>query len=414
MIIQSKVFYGSIFSLLLLLQVYIPSFKLNVVIQLLVVLYFIITKQFVFTKQFFKLTAPLLILLVFPLFIGFFKSNELSFLIKDFSYYLKPILGLTLGYLFFKKIDNFPIFIKSVVYVGLISAFIHFIILLFFTNLVSGNVSQIREYGKDNFLELISLVLLLTHKRFTSQEVFNKRFYYYSVVFIAISCLMYLSRSMLIVAFLFFLSIKGYTIINYKKIKVIGIFIISVLSFYSYLFSIKIDRNATGIDGFLYKMKIAPSEVFPSKIDRDNHVKLWDNWRGYEAKRALALMETQPESYLVGTGFGSLIDLKFNSPLGEQKKGLRYISEIHNGYVFVFYKTGFLGLFLMLLFLVNLYRKGYYSKDFLFIFVSGIAVAYLFTTLTITGIFNKKDVLIMILGSFLYFMMRKNQSNENI
>ena len=47
-----------------------------------------------------------------------------------------------------------------------------------------------------------------------------------------------------------------------------------------------IERNSTGIESFLYKIKIAPSEIFNSDIDIDDHKQLWDKWRAYEVKMA--------------------------------------------------------------------------------------------------------------------------------
>lgn len=407
--INRTTFYSSIFSFLLLSQVYLPSFKLNIAFQLLTLLYFISTQKVVISYSYIKLLSPLLLLLLFPIFIGVVQGNSIANIIKDLSYFLKPTLGLILGYIIFKKINNIEVFVKTVVFSGLISALIHFVILIFFTNLMSGEVSQIREYGKDNFLELFSLFVLLTHSKFTKDKLFSKKTHYFYLVLLSFSCLMYLSRTMLIVAIILYLSIKGYTLIRYRSIKIIAIIISIVLLFYVYLFSIKIDRNAKGFEGFLYKMKIAPSEIFLSKIDRENHKDLWDHWRGYEANRAFALMKQSPSSYLVGTGFGSLIDLKFNSPLGDQKKGLRYISEIHNGYVFVLYKTGIIGLLLLLIFLINLYLKGYHRKNFISIMISSISVTYFFTTLTITGIFNKRDIIILLLGAFLYYGTKNEQ-----
>lgn len=407
--INRTTFYSSIFSFLLLSQVYLPSFKLNIAFQLLTLLYFISTQKVVISYSYIKLLSPLLILLLFPIFIGVVQGNSIANIIKDLSYFLKPTLGLILGYIIFKKINNIEVFVKTVLFSGLISALIHFVILIFFTNLMSGEVSQIREYGKDNFLELFSLFVLLTHSKFTKDKLFSKKAHYFCLVLLSFSCLMYLSRTMLIVAIILYLSIKGYTLIRYRSIKIIAIIISIVLLFYVYLFSVKIDRNAKGFEGFLYKMKIAPSEIFLSKIDRENHKDLWDHWRGYEANRAFALMKQSPSSYLVGTGFGSLIDLKFNSPLGDQKKGLRYISEIHNGYVFVLYKTGIIGLLLLLIFLINLYLKGYHRKNFIFIMISSISVTYFFTTLTITGIFNKRDIIILLLGAFLYYGTKNEQ-----
>ena len=69
--------------------------------------------------------------------------------------------------------------------------------------------------------------------------------------------------------------------------------------------------------------------MFKTNVDRENHKDLWDHWRGYEAKRAFALMEQYPSSFIIGTGQGSLVNLKFEAPLtGDKNKGLKYISEL--------------------------------------------------------------------------------------
>jgi O-antigen ligase len=77
--------------------------------------------------------------------------------------------------------------------------------------------------------------------------------------------------------------------------------------------------------------------------------------------------------------------------------------------VFVLYKTGIIGLLLLLIFLINLYLKGYHRKNFIFIMISSISVTYFFTTLTITGIFNKRDIIILLLGAFLYYGTKNEQ-----
>ena len=181
--------------------------------------------------------------------------------------------------------------------------------------------------------------------------------------------------------------------------------------FFAYLYTIKIDRNSPGFEGFLYKIKIAPEEIFETKIDRENHKDLWDHWRGYEAKRALSLLNKNPVNFITGTGFGSMVNLKFKAPLGEN--GMKYISRLHNGYVFTFYKTGFFGLVLLFVFLVNLYAKIYQSNkqtskaDFINKFISSIGLFYIFSSLIITGIFIPADTVIFILGGFLFFNENK-------
>jgi O-antigen ligase len=155
----------------------------------------------------------------------------------------------------------------------------------------------------------------------------------------------------------------------------------------------------------LYKIKIAPEEIFKTKIDRENHKELWDHWRGYEAKRAIALMNENSKSYIFGTGFGSLINLKFKAPVGGEG-GMKYISRVHNGYVFVFYKTGLIGLILYFLFLINLYLKIYSKKSSEELYFSNriivsISVFYFFSSLIITGIYIPTDAVVFLLGGFL-------------
>ena len=103
------------------------------------------------------------------------------------------------------------------------------------------------------------------------------------------------------------------------------------------------------------------------------------------------------------------INLKFYSPLGEAKKGLKFISEIHNGYIFVLYKSGFLGIIMYLIFLLDLYKANYKQKGYVSNLISAIGLFYLFSSLTITGIFNKRDILIFILGALFYFSLTKKQ-----
>ena len=404
--INKNLFYSRLFIVVLLLQLYLPSFKINLFFQLAVIILYFFFEFKKIPKLYFKKAVPLLILL----FVGFIgtiiNGYDKSQIIKDFFHFLKPVLGILIGYLFYKKIDNYLLFIKNVILAGFISAIIHFIILIFFADLSTGSVNSLREFSRDNFLELTSLFFLVGFKKIYKKNIDLKYNKIYLLVLI-LSCSLYLSRTMFLVSFVFIFSIFGYTKFNLKGLKIILVFMVAIGLFYTYLFSVKIDRNKAGIESFLYKVKIAPSELFNTKIDRENHKDLWDHWRGYEAKRALVLMEDKPISYIIGTGFGSLVNLKFKAPLDGEKKGMKYISELHNGYVYVLYKTGFFGLLIYFFFLISLYKEIYKKEVFETVFISAIGIIYLITTLTITGLFNNRDVFVFILGGLLVFNSKK-------
>lgn len=407
MIISKSKFYTSLFILVFFLQLYLPSFKLNLFIQIGVLALYFFYEKATIEKRFLKIIAPVLLLFLLGFIGTLFHEYQVYSIIKDIFHFSKPIVGLLIGFLFYKKINNFNSFIKTVVFCGFASAIVHFLVLILMGNLFSGSVDTIREFGKDNFLELFALFFIIYYNYFQSEPLLKNRLQT-RVILIALltSNVLYFSRTMIVVAMILLLSIYGYSVLTKKTIRFLGLFIAGIVLFYSYLYSVKIEREKPGIEAFLFKVKIAPAELFKTKIDRENHKDLWDHWRGYEAKRAFALTQEKPSSFVVGAGFGSLVNLKFKAPLTGEKEGIKYISELHNGYMYVFYKTGAIGLIILILFYLKLYLTIYNkqkNKKMILVFISGIGLVYVFTTLTITGIYNGRDVIIFILGGLLYF-----------
>ena len=399
MILRTSKLYSIIFAIVILLQLYLTSFKINLFIQILVLIYFMNNNNSKVNQSFLKYISPIIYIFLIGFLGTFINLFFLINIVKDIFHFIKPITGIFIGYLIFKKINNFKSFIQTVVITGFISSIIHFIIIFFFSN--ADTFNGLREFSKDNFLELFALFFLGYYKQFKKEELFiNRKNYLIIFTVLLISCIGYLSRTMFVVSIILFLSIYGYTVITKKTLKFLGLLTLLILVFYAYLFSIKLER-----DSFLYKLKIAPAELTKTHIDRENHADLWDHWRGYEAKRAFALMEENPTSFLIGNGYGSLVNLKFYAPLtgNIEDKGLKYISELHNGYPYLLYKTGFIGFFMYLFFLFKNYIKIYKKRDFITVFISAIGLIFLFTTLTITGFYNPRDVMIFILGGLIYY-----------
>lgn len=410
--INKSKFYNFIFAAVLLLQIYLPSFRTNILLQVAVLAIFFSQEKILFTKASLKIILPIVILFLMG-FLGFLIHRySFFYALKDIFHSIKPILGLLIGYLFFKKINDFKLFVKTIVVCGLISATIHFSVLFFTGDIFSGSINDIRDFNKDSFLELFALFMLFYYKKFEQDNLFNSALNYrLAIFFLLFSCVLYFSRTMIVTAIILFFSIKGYTLITTKSIKIIVSLFVFVALFYVFLFSIKIERNKPGLDTLLYKIKIAPSEILKTKIDRGNHKDLWDHWRGYEAKQAFELMNNNPSSYVFGCGHGSLVNLKFFAPLsGPKTKGMKFISELHNGYPYILYKTGVLGMILYLMFLIRLYKYAYKTKTLNNILISSIGLFFFFSTLTITGIYNFGDIVIFILGGAIAFS-EKNHFN---
>jgi len=214
-------------------------------------------------------------------------------------------------------------------------------------------------------------------------------------------------------------SIYGYTKLNKKSIIVISTFIVLLGAFFWYLNRIDISRNAEGLEGFLYKIKIAPKEMFSMDINVNNRAELWDKWRSYEAKMAIEqVLEDKPYTIIFGKGIGALVDLKDDFMLNGELE--RKIPTIHNGYAFVFFKSGILGLSLYFCVVLTLYLKAYTLKRFDGFVIatknllSGFGIYLMLTTFVVAGIYNINSLLPLILGCILGIDHLNNLSiNEN-
>lgn len=401
---KAKVNISLLFSIVVLCEIYIVSFRINLLIQFAFLLLLVVSGKTSFTKSFIKTILPIIVIF----FIGFIGSLINNYLlvniIKDISHFIKPIFVLTLGYLTFKKVNNEVSFLKTIIGIASVTSIIHLTGVFFFSNVGSNSIQSIRgDFGLDNFIEIYALYFLILAPK-NNIVIFKNRFFSkILIIVLSLSILFYFSRTMFGMIIIIGFSMYGYAKFNAKSFRIISVLALVVLLFFGYLNSIKLDRNSKGLESFFYKIKIAPGEVFNAKVNREDHRKLWDHWRAYEAKRALNLMNDKPVSYLFGTGYGSLVNLKFKAPLGDGN-GMRYISVLHNGYIFVLYKSGIIGILLYLFFLVSLYKRVYVEdrNTFFKIVISTIGIYFLFTSIIITGIYIPKDSILFILGGALY------------
>ena len=403
---------------LLFFPILVASPELNILISAFFFSYILIFDfNYKYSKTIINVLIPLIFILLIALISSFFYSNTIIDAVKDFLLLLKPVLYIVLGFYFTSKIKEKAFIFDLLIYIAAFFAIIHIVKVTFYLVDNPFAVNRVRYIGgKDNIIELFALIVLFSGIR---QKVFYKKTKYYKFfkTIIIISFFLYFSRTMLVTGLIFLLAIKGYTKLTRKGIMYISFFIISALAFYSYLNSIEIERGSSGIEGLMYKIKLAPAEIFLTQIDIKDHAKLWDHWRGYEALKAYEQLTDTPfgMGLLFGKGTGSLVDLEFVAPLNEA--GMQYISTLHNGYAFILFKSGIIGLVCYLVFLFNIYIQAYKkdkNKILINNFISGIAIYYAFSTLVITGIYNKVEVLAIVLGSFLYLSSNKYKTiNES-
>lgn len=371
------------------------------------------------SRRVINLMSYLVIIFFLATISSFFTQVTLYDWIKDFSYFTKPIIGVLAGFLLAKKVKDLQTIIKIIVSIAFLSAIYHILIVLIKIDFSVANVSNIRTVGGiSNDIETIAIVfLIVSFKKNTNITIIRNTLFKKAIlVVLAVSFILYFSRTMIVSITIFLLAAFGYLKITNKGLKYLSLVLLFFGLFYVYLFSVNIERGKSGFESFLYKMKNAPAEIFsPAKqIDTKNHEKLWDRWRAYEASMALNQIESAKE-VIIGKGLGALVDLKFPAPLGNEN--IRYIPILHNGYVNIFFKSGLLGLVLyfLLLLLMYLYSRvqtNNLETKLVTNLIGGLAVYYFFTTLIITGIYNKADIYVFVLGILLYFSNNKQIIKE--
>lgn len=411
--------YKVVFVLFLLVQILFPSVEIVVVLSFVLSFALLIEKRIYLPKALFHILALLGILLSMGFVVSFFHSNELYDIVRDGLHFGKPLLLILSGFLILRKISNPSFFIKVVVYVSLLFAVKH-LFLLITSTYERGTIEELRLLaGAGNFIEVIGLLFLYVFYRKKTLNITRSTKMVF-ILIIATSIFFYFSRTMLLAVLVLGLSAYGYTILSRKAFEysMFGVLLLGLL--YGYLFTLDLDPDKKGIENFFYKIKNAPAEVFttPDDYDRSNHKEIFDHWRGYEALMAFREMEDDQWSYVFGKGFGSLVDLGFKAPIGGED-GLRYIPHFHNGYVYVLFKTGIIGLLLYLIIIYNMYKRGYVTAEnatgkMMNRFISGMGIYFFITTFVITGLYNLGEISVFFIGCFyaLSYTIGKNKETR--
>jgi hypothetical protein len=388
--------------LLLMICIIIPSFN-NYELSFITWLFVgVLTIKNNYNQLFLKYVSIFVLLLILAYVIGLFFEYDKYFVIRDITYMLKPIFGLLIGYNLYtdKTTDHF----KFLLYGGIAMALFHLVLVgygVFYMG--ANNVRAIRFYGGYfNDYEIYALIFLL----FKNQLNINisKKQYFSFLIILSVSSFFYLARTNFIQFGVLFLGMKGFLVLNKKSLTIVGASILFIVISYSAILTYNPVRNGKGLDEFLYKIKIIPTEAFSTRINRNDWRAFHDNYRSYENIRTIEQL-TRNETFLFGEGLGGQVDLKQKVMLGDMM--LRKISILHNGFMTVILKCGFVGLFIYLFTIFWFFRNTSHEKliQINYIFV-GTGVFLFISNWVFLGFYNQIDSKSLIVG---YLFAMKNQ-----
>lgn len=352
--IPNNIFYQFLF-LLCIAVPYLDTFELTIGTWGLACL---ITLRNNYSISLIKLIIPYILILLIAFFVSFnYEDYQRYFIIRDVTYLIKPVVGFLLGYQLCKK--NFINSFNLIVITGVFIAVCHIIIILnaIFIHGVR-TVSDLRLYsGYFSDYEIYTLIILIFYKKFQLDYTRKKALIF--TVLVGFSAFMYLARTNFIQFVILFLALKGYFDVNRKSIAIFATIIITAIIGYFIVLSINPRRDANGVEGFLYKIKVAPLEPFKTKINREDYKDFNDNYRSYENIMTIRQVTRDGAmTTIFGKGLGSQIDLKQEVWLGDMN--LRFISILHNGFMIVFLKSGLLGISI---YLFTIFYFFYSSKS---------------------------------------------------
>lgn len=377
----------------------------------------ILSLQFKYSFRFLKLISISLAIVFLAIISSFFYKPDLYDAIRDFTYLIKPILGLFIGYNLSKKIGEKSI--NVIVNVGVTAALIHILILLSCYFLFSiKHVNVIRHYGGYfNDFEVYVLLVLLFHKNFDLK--YSKLKLYLFILILSISTILYFSRTNILQFIILFLGLKGYYKLTLKSIKYGVIAFILIISSYGLIYYSNPVRTGKGIEPILYKIKNAPIEPFKTKINKYDWKDFNDNFRSYENISTLRQMSR--ESLLTiffGKGLGSSVDYG-RKMLTTEGTEVRHAPILHNSYSTIFLKSGILGVIFLIIFLIYLPIRVKHNditinaiKNLLF----GTTIFLILSNWVFMGLYLKLDNKSIFIGFLIcYFeMLYKEITNSKI
>ncbi|MBV7269165.1 O-antigen ligase family protein [Winogradskyella luteola] len=379
---------------------------------LLIVSFFFFLKELKFYNGIINALAPLVFIFILAIFGSAFRLPTIFNLIRDCVHLTTPIFGIIFGYYYVKNFKDRDNIIKWLILYCFIVSVIH--ITKIFLNLENDwNTAEIRKIGgKGSPVEAFIYTLFIVFYKKNRFRLFSRLFNNIFFVVVTISILLYLSRTTLIAILLFMISFYRITQVTRTQILYLAGVLFFLIGFMVSLQFMDIKRDSKGVESFLYKLKIAPQEIFNADIDINDHTQLWDKWRAYEVKKAFKTMEETDGylPYIIGMGAGSLVDLGFKAPLGRER--MQYIPHIHNGYGYIFFKTGIIGLLVLIFWIFHIYAYIYKrpinaKQNIYYVSVSGIGLYLLFATLVINGIYNFRPIMPIILGMMLSMISSK-------
>lgn len=415
---------ASIVFLLCVQAIFLPIVPtvLNIVLVLLALVVALLSKHS-FDKRLLKIGAAFVVIAALGLVMGV-DADRYEY-IKDAWYVLNPVLVIAVGYVFYMAKPDVERGLRAFIIAGLILGVWQLRAYMSEPSLLLLPAGTIRRYvGTGFYAPVLALVILLVYVgRWRSGLKLGlvTGAVLFAVLSIAVAGVF--SRTGLMVVLIGALALAGgFSKNEWLRLGIPIAIGIGLLFSSQLLMDTDSDRALQTFGG---KLARSAQEVFATDYTdlRDINV----NYRGYETQRAMGqFADSTVMQMLIGQGFGATIDLGVSLPLQGSETGgrmIRFITYLHNGYMFLLTKVGVTGVMLYVSVLIYLYLLGRpkaaqsINSDAgrLGRLFQAAIITLAMTTYVVGGVFNKMDMFpFLLLTGFLLAHFRRLEETLGI
>ena len=328
--------------------------------------------------------------------IGAFNNNIYD-VAKDCWYFLNVITVLYLGYLIMLRIKDLESILKIYILASIVLSIYHLSFFIVNPSLLSESAVNIRDQTTTGYyLSVIAIGIMYGSYKYRI-SLFKRRYLASILTIIPFLSVAFSFSRTLMIALLGVFFAMSFCIHIKKPIKLLAGIVIIFIAIIFLQYGVEPKLNTSRFEPtFQNKILNSINEMKIKDYTDDSDINV--NWRGYESYKALkTYLEGSTVEYLIGRGFGTNIKLDIVISLGSKEYSA--IPILHNGYLYLLVKTGIVGIFLYLAFLLKLFNIANKMANHINsthvlagLLLYTLTILILGTTAVISGVFNKSDL----------------------
>ncbi|MFN0184561.1 MAG: O-antigen ligase family protein [Aquabacterium sp.] len=335
------------------------------------------------------------------------SGSDLYAVLKDGWYVINPAIWLGVGFVLSRTAGQTVRTLRALVLAAAVLAALHALWFVLFPQLLDLNATEIRGVsGTGHYAAAVALLILAAYRGCWGAVLrMPAALAWACALLCAVSVVVSFSRTMWVVVLLGMPIAAGW--LSRRPLRRLVLASLAIAATVAVLGAVVDTSTPQARQSFLGKLARSWEELLPS--DRMSLAEINANWRGHETARALATWAGgHAGHWVIGHGFGADVDVGlFKQLTPYPREAARYIPVLHNGFAYVLFKTGLLGLALYACFLWNVGRRGYRlgqgSRPEPGRLLLASAVVLLPTTWVVSGAFSRSDLspLLLLIGVLL-------------